>query len=107
MRVLLDPLWVGSWLRLPPAPMLTLGILLLFSLDVGLQQNVTEKAKKDTTKEVRVVQHYYTVCGVQYGSQRTDIAIYILLHSQLHIGNNNGHYSRAQPIAMFSYYWRY
>ncbi len=57
MRVPLDPLWVGSWLRLPPAPMVTLGILLLFTVDVGLQQNVTQK---DTTKEVpyTVFQHY-------------------------------------------------
>ncbi len=41
---------------------------------------------------------------VQYGLQRTAIAIYTLPHAQLHIGTNNGHYSRAQPIAMFSYY---
>ncbi len=45
---------------------------------------------------------------VQYGLQRTAIAIYTLLHTQLHIGTNNRHYStgRAQPIALFSYYYR-
>ncbi len=45
-----------------------------------------------------------TVCTVQYGLQRTAIAIYTLFHTQLHIGTNIGHYSRAQPIAMISYY---
>ncbi len=41
---------------------------------------------------------------VQYGLQRTAIAISTLLHTQVHIGTNNGHYSEAQLIAMFSYY---